>query len=184
MSTEQRLREITIGEPAAHNDRITLVEYNPQWPVIFQHEHARVAGSLGERALRIEHVGSTSVPGLVAKPVIDVVLEVPDAADEPAYVPALESAGYRLRIREPNWNEHRLFKGPDADINLHVFSAGCPEVARMLAFRDRLRSDETDRTRYADAKRALAQRRWEYVQDYADAKGAIVEAILARMAAS
>lgn len=93
-------------------------------------------------------MGSTSVPGLVAKPVIDVVLEVDDSADEPTYAPALQSAGFVLRIREPKWHEHRLFKFPGAELNLHVFSAGCSEVARMLLFRDRLRADEADRALY------------------------------------
>jgi GrpB-like predicted nucleotidyltransferase (UPF0157 family) len=181
MSTEERLREITIGEPTRHNDRIALVEYDPHWPVIFQRERARIADTLGPCAVQIEHVGSTSVPGLVAKPVIDIVLEVFNSADEPSYVPALEAAGYTLRIRESNWHEHRLFKSPDAEVNLHVFSVGCPEVARMLGFRDRLRSNEEDRLLYAEAKRALAQRPWEYVQDYADAKSAVVETILARV---
>jgi GrpB-like predicted nucleotidyltransferase (UPF0157 family) len=184
ISFEERLREVTIGEPTLHNDRITLVEYDAQWPAMFQHERDQIAQTLGERALRIEHVGSTSVPGLVAKPVIDIALEVPDSADEAAYVPALESSGYTLRVREPKWHEHRLFKGPRIEINLHTFSAGCPEIQRMLAFRDRLRSDAADRAIYASAKRTLAQRRWQYIQEYADAKSAVVETILARAAAN
>lgn len=180
MSTEERLREVTIGKPTLHDDRITLVEYDPQWPVLFEREADRIRRSIGARALRIEHVGSTSVPGLVAKPVIDIVLEVADSGDEPAYVPALQSAGYVLRIREPKWHEHRVFKFPGAELNLHVFSAACSEVTRMLSFRDRLRADEADRALYERTKRELARRRWRYVQDYADSKGKIVETILAR----
>ncbi len=130
--------------------------------------------------MRIEHAGSTSVPGLVAKPVIDIVLVVSDSADESAYLPALESAGYSLRIREPNWYEHRMFKGPDTDVNLHVFSLGCPEVERMLLFRDWLRGSPADRDLYARTKLKLAEQEWEHVQDYADAKTAVVEEILAR----
>lgn len=99
----------------------------------------------GERALRVEHVSSTSVPGLAAKPIVDVVLIVRDSTDEDACVPELVAGGYALRIREPDWNEHRLFKGPDTDINLHVFSEGCPEVEHMLALQDRLRADAADR---------------------------------------
>jgi GrpB-like predicted nucleotidyltransferase (UPF0157 family) len=180
MSTKRRLREVRIGEPRLHNDSITLVEYDPQWALLFQRERARVAEALGENVLRLEHVGSTSVPGLVAKPVIDVLLEVYDSSDEDAYVPALESAGYALQIREPDWHEHRLLRPAGRDVNLHVFSAGCLEVTRMLRLRDQLRSDDADRALYADAKRTLAQRRWQYVQDYADAKSEIVEAILKR----
>jgi GrpB-like predicted nucleotidyltransferase (UPF0157 family) len=183
VSTQDRLREITVGEPAELNDRVTLVEYDPQWPAQFEREAGRIRQALGDQALRIEHAGSTSVPGLLAKPVIDVVLEVDNSADEPAYTPALEAAGYVLRIREPKWHEHRLFKGFGIDVNLHVFSRDCEEIERMLSFRDRLRNDPTDRELYARAKRDLASRRWQYVQDYADAKSAIVEAIVARAAA-
>jgi GrpB-like predicted nucleotidyltransferase (UPF0157 family) len=120
------------------------------------------------------------VPGLPAKPIIDVALEVPDSADEPAYVPEMEAAGYVLRIREPDWFEHRVFKGPDTNVNLHVFSAGCEEVDRMVLFRDRLRGNAAERELYASAKRELAARDWKYVQQYADAKTAVVEEIMAR----
>ena len=88
--------------------------------------------------------------GSSAKPIIDIVLAVSDSADERAYVPPMEAAGYVLRIREPDWFEHRLFKGPDTNINLHVFSEGCPEIDRMLAFRDRLRTHDDERIRYED----------------------------------
>lgn len=93
---------------------------------MFAREAERIRGALGGRALLVEHAGSTSVPGLAAKPVVDIVLAVPDSADEPACVPPLDAAGYVLRIREPEWYGHRVFKGPDTNVNLHVFSAGCP----------------------------------------------------------
>jgi len=137
-----------------------------------------VRRALGDRALTVEHVGSTSVPGLAAKPVIDIVLVVANSADEPAYVPLLESAGYVLRIREPDWNEHRLFKGPARKINLHVFSRDCSEVGRMIAFRDRLRGSDADRDAYQSHKRELAARNWKYVQNYADAKSAFISGML------
>ncbi len=120
------------------------------------------------------------MPGLAAKPIIDVLLVVANAADEAGYVPALEAHGYVLRIREPAWHEHRMLKGPDADINLHVFSSGCPEIDRMLLFRNWLRAHESDRRGYELTKRRLAQREWPDVQHYADAKSAVVEAIIAR----
>ena len=122
------------------------------------------------------------MPGLSAKPIVDILLAVPDSADEQAYVPALEAAGYVLRAREPDWFEHRLFKGPDADINLHVFTAGAAEIDRMLLFRDWLRASDTDRAAYLQVKRDLGGRTWRHVQHYADAKTAIVEQILAREA--
>jgi hypothetical protein len=89
---------------------------------------------LGNEALRIEHVGSTSVPGLMAKPIVDILLIVLNSADEPCYVPQLQAAGYVMRIREPEWFEHRLFRAPDTTINLHVFSSGAAEVERTLRF--------------------------------------------------
>ena len=125
---------------------------------LFEREADRIRAVLGSRALRIEHTGSTSVPGLAAKPIIDILLVVADSADEGAYLPALEAAGYVLRIREPDWHEHRMFKGPDTEVNLHVFSSGCPEIDRVLMFRDWLRTHAADRDLYARTKLALARR--------------------------
>src|SRR5699024_11268179 len=106
---------------------------------------------------------------------IEMLLVVSDSADEMSYVPDLEKAGYKLRIREPEWFEHRLFKGPDTDINLHVFSKGTSEVDRMLRFRDWLRANKSDRDNYARVKRNLAQREWRHVQHYAAGKTSIVQ---------
>lgn len=179
-TTEEQLRAVTIGEPELLSGPVELVEYDPAWPSLYAFEATGIRAALGERVRQLEHVGSTSVPGLAAKPRIDIVLAVPDSADEPGYVPALEAAGYVLRIREPAWFEHRLLKRTEPAVNLHVFSAGCPEIERMVAFRDRLRQDEADRRLYADAKRELARRQWKFVQNYADAKTAVVEEILRR----
>jgi GrpB-like predicted nucleotidyltransferase (UPF0157 family) len=130
--------------------RISIVEYNPQWPELYQLEAGRIRTILGSRVLRLEHIGSTSVSGLAAKPVVDMTLAVVDSADEEAYAPALEGAGYELRIREANWHEHRMFNGPGTDINLHVFSSGCPEIERILLFRDWLRECRRSRFLLAD----------------------------------
>lgn len=157
-----------------------MVEYDPRWPELFAREAARIRSVLGSRALRIEHAGSTSVPKLVAKPIIDLLLVVVDSGAEEAYAPSLKAGGYTLRIREPDWYEHRVFKGPDTDVNLHVFSHGCPEVDRMLMFRDWLRGNAADRDLYARTKQSLAQKEWTYVQNYADAKTAVIEEILGR----
>jgi GrpB-like predicted nucleotidyltransferase (UPF0157 family) len=179
-TTEAEIRAATVGEPEELSAPIVLAEADPAWPLIFEREVERVRGALRERALRIEHVGSTSVPGLAAKPIIDMLLVVADSADEPAYLPALEGAGYVLRVREPDWKQHRMLRRPDAatKVNLHVFSSGCDEVERMLRFRDRLRTNRDDRERYLSIKRELAGRSWKYVQGYADAKSALVEEIL------
>jgi GrpB-like predicted nucleotidyltransferase (UPF0157 family) len=163
------------------SSQILIVDYDPHWPDLFAREADRIRSVLGSRVLRIEHVGSTSVPGLAAKPVIDLLLAVAEPADEDAYAPPLMSAGYVLQIREPDWYQHRLFKGPDTDINLHVFSSGCPEIDRMLMFRDWLRCDAADRDLYARRKRALAQQEWECVQHYADAKTAVIAEIMTRV---
>jgi GrpB-like predicted nucleotidyltransferase (UPF0157 family) len=178
--TEEQILASRIGHTQPLNAQIVLVDYDPAWPHLFAREAERIRSTLGNKALRIEHAGSTSVPGLAAKPIVDIVLEVADSADEVAYVPAMEQAGYVLRIREPDWFEHRLFKGPDTDINLHVFSAGSPEIERMLLFRDWLRTTAADRELYLQTKRDLAQREWQYTQNYADAKTSVVREIVAR----
>lgn len=128
----------------------------------------------------MEHVGSTSVQGLAAKPIIDILLLVSDPSDEDAYVPQLEAAGYLLHGREPGWHQHRLLRGTEPPANVHVFAIGSSEVERMLLFRDRLRAHPDERELYERAKRELAARRWGYVQDYADAKSQVVEEIIAR----
>ena len=120
------------------------------------------------------------MPGLAAKPIIDIVLVVADTTDEEAYVPALEAAGYVLRIREPDWYEHRMFRERETNVNLHVFSAGCEEIDRMLVFRNWLRENASDRELYERTKRELAEEKWKFGQNYADAKTAVVEEIVAR----
>lgn len=179
IGAHDRLRRVTVGEPARQAGPLLLAAYSDRWQELFEVEAAPVRAALGARATQLEHVGSTSVPGLAAKPIIDMCLVVEDSADEAAYLPMLEAAGYVLRVREEDWHQHRMFKGPAADINLHVFSVGCPETERMLAFRDRLRGHGSARTLYERTKQELAHRHWTYVQDYADAKSAVVEAITA-----
>ena len=155
----------------------------------FESDRHAIETVLGGTALAVDHVGSTSVSGLPAKPILDILLQVPDSADEPSYVPSLLGLGYRVRVREPHWIEHRVLSRRVADgdphsINLHVLSPryGAGEIGRMLGFRDWLRTHDDDRARYAAVKHELAARRWRYVQDYADAKSAVVEEILARVA--
>lgn len=176
---------LTRGHPSGPDPatpdrvRIELHPYDPEWPSRFADLADRVHRALGEKALLLEHVGSTSVPGLSAKPVIDLVLAVADSADESAYVPSLETEGFVFRFREPEWYEHRLLRTPEVAGNLHVFSEGCEEIGRMTAFRDRLRASEADRKLYEQTKQELAARAWGSVQDYADAKSEIVAGILA-----
>ena len=179
-TSEETLRAVTIGELVVLAGPVLLADYDPGWTTAFEREATRIRGALGDQVRLLEHVGSTSVPGLAAKPVIDIVLAVPDSTDEDAYVSPMEAAGYVLRIREPEWFEHRLFKGVDQDANIHVFTVGAAEIDRMLAFRDWLRSHDDDRVLYERTKRDLAAREWKYVQHYADAKSDVVAAIMSR----
>ena len=178
--TDEDLQAVTVGERTPHNAPVTLVDYDPGWPGLFEREARRIRRIVGGTVVRLEHTGSTSVPGLAAKPIIDITLIVPDSADESSYVPQLEAAGYVLRIREPAWHEHRVLKGPDTDINLHVFSRGSIELERMVGFRDWLRSHPEDRDLYERTKRELAARTWRHIQHYADAKTEVVEMIIGR----
>ena len=182
----QRLRAVTVGEPVRLDGPVVLSESSAQWPVWFDQEAERIRAALGEIAIAIEveHVGSTSVPGLAAKPILDIDLAVQDSAAEETYVPALEAIGYQLRIREPDWFEHRLLRFAEPAVNLHVFSAGCEEITRNLLLRNWLRANAADRDLYESTKRELAARRWAYVQQYADAKSAVITEILARAAAA
>jgi GrpB-like predicted nucleotidyltransferase (UPF0157 family) len=177
---EQRMASVTVGTPERLAKPIEVRDYDPSWPAAYDAEADRIKAALGPRVIRLEHVGSTSVPGLPAKPIIDVVLEVADSGDEPAYVPDLESAGYALQIREPEWFGHRMLNGRDRGVHLHVFPIDCPETERMVRFRERLRRSADDRALYARTKRELAAREWTYMQQYADAKSDVVAAIMRR----
>lgn len=167
-------------EPPDPGSEVVLVEYDARWPNRYLEHEARIRGALGDRVVEVHHIGSTSVPGLSAKDVIDVALVVPDPGDEPAYVPALRAAGYTFHLREPEWHEHRLFKERSPRVNLHVFGPDCEEVRRMLAFRDHVRTDAADRALYERTKRELATGTWDRVQDYADAKTGVVAEIMER----
>jgi GrpB-like predicted nucleotidyltransferase (UPF0157 family)/ribosomal protein S18 acetylase RimI-like enzyme len=176
------VRDVTVG--AIEQTAIVLVEHDPAWAARFAAHKAGLRAALGERALLVEHIGSTAVPGLPAKPIVDVLLVVADSADEPAYLPALKAAGYELRIREPEFHEHRMLRTPGRDLHLHVLSAGSPEIERYLLLRDRLRREPGERVLYEQTKRALAAREWPTMSHYADAKGAVIEDIIARARAA
>ena len=187
----------THGEPeyllpreAVHT--VVLCEPDPRWAESYAGEEVRIRAAVGDALVEVQHVGSTSVPGLSAKPIIDILLTVADSTDEGSYAPGLEGVGYLFHVREPHWHEHRLFKrgtphfGPhpagaqDLKVNLHVFTAGSSEAQRMVVFRDWLRTHPDDRVLYERTKRDLARRRWPHVQDYADAKSAVVTDIMRR----
>jgi GrpB-like predicted nucleotidyltransferase (UPF0157 family) len=156
---------------------VVIADYDPAWPARFAAERERIRAALGPRALRVEHIGSTAVAGLAAKPIVDILVGVADPDDTAALDPALEAAGYALRVREPG---HRMFRTPAHDVHVHVWRDADPEVARYLAFRDRLRTSAEDRVAYETRKRELAAREWEDMNFYAEAKRDVVEAIIAR----
>ena len=172
------MSDVLIG--GIEKREIVIGDYDPLWPEKFQRHAAIISQALGRKALGIEHVGSTSVPGLAAKPIIDIDVLVEDSSHETAYLPALLAAGYVLRVREPDWHEHRMLRTPELDVHIHIFSTGCVEVARQLAFRNRLRSHAEDRLRYEALKRKLAKEDWTDMDAYARAKSAVVEEIIAR----
>ena len=178
MPDNRYLDEVLIG--GIEKREIRVVDYDVNWPSVFQRHAAKIKEALGTAALRVEHIGSTSVQGLPAKPIIDILLIVEDSADERSYLPDLERAGYELRVREPLFHQHRMVRTPKKDVHIHVYTKNSPEIERYLIFRDRLRENASERTLYADTKRALAKRDWPHMDAYADAKTELIEAIIAR----
>ncbi|MCP2182253.1 GrpB domain, predicted nucleotidyltransferase, UPF0157 family [Prauserella alba] len=147
--------------------RVEIVDYHPEWPRRFARRAAELRELLGERARLVEHIGSTSVPGLAAKPVVDIVVGIDDPDDEPAYLP---EPGHRaLRAGEP-----------DEPVNLHCYAPDDVETRRYLVLRDHLRNHPDDRDRYAAVKRELARREWADMNYYAEAKGPVIREILGR----
>jgi GrpB-like predicted nucleotidyltransferase (UPF0157 family) len=164
---------------------IEVVEPDPTWPAQYAALAARIRAALGAAVLAMEHVGSTSVPGLPAKAIVDIDVTVADSRDEATYVPALEAAGFELRIREPGWHEHRCFAAIGTPrCNLHVWSPDSPEAVRHTLLRDWLREHPDDRRRYAAAKRAAAAESnaaGEVVMDYNRRKEPVIREILERV---
>lgn len=182
---EEYLAALVSDAPAPYSVKVVVADYDPLWPSWFAEEADKIRTALGAVAVRVEHVGSTSVPGLAAKPIIDIALEVPDSSQEDTYVPALLAAGYDLEIREPEDHQHRCFttrveRGHKRDVNLHTYTAGCVEFDLYAVFRDWLRTHDDGRLLYQTTKQELAKRDWKYVQNYADSKSDVIQAIRAR----
>jgi GrpB-like predicted nucleotidyltransferase (UPF0157 family) len=174
--TDDVLRSTLVRGPTPA--RVELAEHDPVWADRFAARAAELRAALGGRARLVEHIGSTSVPGLAAKPIVDIVVGVDDPDDEPAYLPDLEALGYDVRVREPG---HRCLRigEPDEPVNLHCYPPDGDEVRKYLLFRDRLRADDADRRLYEDTKRSLAGD-WPDVNYYAEAKQPVIMAILRR----
>ncbi|WP_019135330.1 GrpB family protein [Cellulomonas massiliensis] len=156
---------------------VALHPYDDRWPSVYEEHRRRIAAALGDADVRIEHIGSTSVPGLAAKPIVDVVVGVDDVTAEEDYLQPLLDAGYVLRVREPG---HRLVRTPSRDAHVHVYQRDDPAIDEYLLLRDHLRSDPQDRALYEGTKRALLERQWSDMNDYADAKTDVIVAIKAR----
>lgn len=157
---------------------IHVVPYRQEWADVFRTHAARIAAVLGDGAVGIDHIGSTAVPGLAAKPIVDMLLVVADSADEDSYLPAMERAGYVLRVREPDFEQHRMFRTPEGDVHVHVLSVGSPEIERYLRFREALRANAFLRMRYQALKLSLVQQAWDDMNAYAKAKSGMIESII------
>jgi GrpB-like predicted nucleotidyltransferase (UPF0157 family) len=157
--------------------QIAVVDYDPSWPDRFQRHKTRITAALGPTARRIEHIGSTAVPDLAAKPIVDIVVAIDNMGDDTSYGPALERAGYVLRVREEG---HQMFRTPELDVHIHIWPDESAEITRHLLFRDWLRFDLGDRRAYEELKRSLAQRDWEDMNHYANAKTALIADIMVR----
>ncbi|KAI0444360.1 GrpB domain protein [Xylaria telfairii] len=163
---------------------LEIVEYQEEWPAMYADVEQRIRQALGERAILLQHVGSTSVPGLAAKDVIDIDLVVADPRDEESYVPDLKAAGFQFLLREPKWYQHRFFSLKKPYTNLHVFGSDSPELVRHRLFRDWLREHEDDRRRYTEVKReaaAASSAVGESVQQYNNRKESALREILGRI---
>jgi GrpB-like predicted nucleotidyltransferase (UPF0157 family) len=168
--------------------KMVIVEPNPAWPQLFLDTKARIQAAVGSTAVGIHHAGSTSVPGLPAKDILDVDLVVKDIKDEASYVEQLGRAGFLFLFREPAWHQHRFFvdEGDQPNtypINLHVFGPDCPEVEKHRIFREWLVKTPEDLQLYAKVKResaAASEAAGESMQEYTVRKNKVVQEILNR----
>lgn len=156
---------------------LALADYDPRWPVDYADQERRIRAALGAAAVQIEHIGSTSVPGLAAKPIIDVLVTVEDITAEEDYLAPLLDVGYELRVREPG---HRLVRTPARDVHVHVLEVGDDAAEDYLLFRDRLRAVPEERGLYERTKRALIEQDWADMNAYAEAKTEVVVGIKER----
>ncbi len=180
---DRRRPDVTSVDVVGGQPQLTIVlkEHDHGWADSYLAHRRRILEAVGDAALAVEHIGTTSVPGLAAKPIVDVVVVVADITAEEDHVERLVAAGYDLRVREPG---HRLVRTPARDVHVHVYEHGDPAVEAYLLLRDRLRADPADRDLYERTKRDLMTRRWETMDDYADAKTAVIQVILARARAA
>ncbi|SDZ32055.1 GrpB family protein [Herbiconiux ginsengi] len=183
MHRQPRRADVTTVELIGGPERLEvgLRDDHERWAGTYREHRERIRNALTGADVAIEHIGSTSVPGLAAKPIVDIVVAVDDITAEEDYLDALLAAGYELRVREPG---HRLVRTPARDVHVHVYGRGDPAVQEYILLRDRLRSDADDRALYESTKRDLLATRWDDMNDYADAKTEVIVAIKARARAA
>lgn len=157
---------------------IKIVPYSQNWPIQFQNHAKRIKNALGSVALRIEHIGSTSVEELAAKPIIDILVVIADPSQEELYLPALVDAGYELRVREPEYDNHRMFRTPERDVHIHIYPPHSEEVERYLLFRDFLRNNPRVRGEYANLKQKLSESNWKDMNEYSSAKTSFIDGVI------
>ncbi|MFG2524900.1 GrpB family protein [Streptomyces sp. NPDC048527] len=178
-SSKPRRPDVTtveiIGGPEVLE--VGLGSYDARWAEVYLHHRRRILDALAAVDVDVEHIGSTSVPGLAAKPIVDIVVAVADITAEEDYLDGLLAAGYELRVREPG---HRLVRTPTRDVHVHVYERGDAAVHEYLLFRDHLRTNADDRALYESVKRALLSQQWNDMNDYADAKTDVILAIKTR----
>lgn len=160
---------------------IHIAPYDAQWPAEYAAEEARIVGACRGLPIRLEHIGSTAVPGLDAKPVIDILAGVPPRADRAEYVAALRQIGYEHKgaFGIPGRNYFR--RGSPRSHHVHMVSWSSAFWRRQLAFRDALRADATLRQEYAALKRELAGMFPDDVERYASAKGPFIASVLRKV---
>jgi GrpB-like predicted nucleotidyltransferase (UPF0157 family) len=182
-SQKPRRLDVTTAEliGGAEKLEVELHSHDDRWAAMYLDHRRRILDALSAVDVEIEHIGSTSVPGLAAKPIIDIVVTVAAITAEEDYLDPLLTAGYELRVREPR---HRLVRTPSRDTHVHVFERGDPAADEYLLLRDHLRSDADDRALYESTKRDLLSRRWDDMNDYAEAKTDVILAIKARARAA
>jgi GrpB-like predicted nucleotidyltransferase (UPF0157 family) len=173
-----------VGESPAFFDSVLIEDYDPAWADHFATASSGLEDRLGDLVVSVDHVGSTSVPGLAAKPIVDVDLRLADTEDERLYLPQLEALGYRLVLREPWWHGHRMLVSAEEGVNLHVWPKSAPEPVRHRLFRDWLRTHADDRQLYEQTKRRLAQQTAHAPREYSLAKNTVIDEIYERIFAA
>ncbi|GAA2589932.1 GrpB family protein [Winogradskya consettensis] len=185
VGTPEQEAEGVVGPPPKQwVGPVTIVDYDPSWPDRYNALRPPIDAALGDLIISAGHIGSTSVPGLAAKPVIDIDVVIDDTEDESRYVPPLERIGYRLLLRHPWWQGHRMLINADADVHLHIWPHDAAEPVRHRLLRDWLRTHPEDRDLYATTKQHLARETADRPEDYTMAKNTVIDAIFTRIFAA